>query len=711
MSSNYVVYAIDDDPGDIELLRRYLEDIDECSIDMEAFPNVVECLERLAVKPADLIFTDYLLGTMTGIDCLRTIRSHNEECPVIILTGHGDEAIAVQSMREGASDYLPKSSLTSQILYKAVSNAVEKCRLRQALEQQQRTLEENNRDLLQKNMELRMLTSAMNAASDQIVVTRLDGTIVFVNRAFEQQTGYEMQEVLGKRTSILNSGTHNKPFYADMWSTILSGKTWCSEMTNRRKDGSFSIEDVNITPVSNNMDVIEHFIAIKRNITEKKAYERKLDFLAHHDVLTGLSNRLLFNHELTKHIEEAARIGGLVGVLFIDLDRFKFINDSKGHNTGDLILQDTADRLRRCVKQSDTLARMGGDEFTIVISELTDRVEAMDIATLVLESLSEPFVIDGQEFSLTASIGISTYPDDGETAETLVRNADTAMYKAKEEGRNNFQIYTDAFNHAAVERVNLEQQLRKAIDKGEFLVRYQPQIEISSGRIVGTEALVRWQSPQLGLVSPADFIPLAEETGLIMAIGEFVMETACRQNKAWHDAGYSDIVVSVNMSARQFQNEAMLDWLSDILTTTGLDPCYLDLELTESILMKNPESMIEILQTLKDMNIGISIDDFGTGYSSLSYLKQFPVSALKIDRSFISNITTDPDDAAIARAVIAMAKSLNLKVIAEGVETLAQLSFLHELNCDLLQGYLISPPVTPEEIECMLRDEDMLQAA
>jgi EAL domain-containing protein (putative c-di-GMP-specific phosphodiesterase class I) len=354
---------------------------------------------------------------------------------------------------------------------------------------------------------------------------------------------------------------------------------------------------------------------------------------------------------------------------------------------------------------------MGGDEFTIVISELTDRVEAMDIATLVLESLSEPFIIDGQEFSLTASIGISTYPDDGETAETLVRNADTAMYKAKEEGRNNFQIYTDAFNHAAVERVNLEQQLRKAIDKGEFLVRYQPQIEISSGRMIGTEALVRWQSPQLGLVSPADFIPLAEETGLIMAIGEFVMETACRQNKAWHDAGYSDIVVSVNMSARQFQNDSMLDWLSDILTTTGLDPCYLDLELTESILMKNPESMIEILQTLKDMNIGISIDDFGTGYSSLSYLKQFPVSALKIDRSFISNITTDPDDAAIARAVIAMAKSLNLKVIAEGVETLAQLSFLHELNCDLLQGYLISPPVAPEEIERMLRDENLLQAA
>jgi len=419
---------------------------------------------------------------------------------------------------------------------------------------------------------------------------------------------------------------------------------------------------------------------------------------ATHDPLTGLPNRLLFSDRLTQRLAQSRRQKMPLAVMYLDLDRFKIINDTLGHNFGDLLLQGVAERLMTCLRETDTLARMGGDEFTIILTDIMTAEDATSVAKKVLDVLSEPFFLGGREFFITASIGISIFPSDGADVETLVKNADTAMYRAKEQGRNNYYLYTEALNSAAMEWMTLDNSLRKALERREFLVYYQPRVEIRTGQTLGTEALIRWQHPEFGLVSPAHFIPLAEETGLIVPISEWVIQTACAQNKAWQNTGIHPMSVSVNISARQFQQEELVSTVKQALAQSGLAPHYLDLELTESTLMQDPDSAVEILLELKSMGVQISIDDFGTGYSSLSYLKRFPIDAVKIDRSFVRDITTNPDDAAIAGAVVAMAHSLKLKVIAEGVETLEQLEFLRGLKCDEMQGYFITPPVPAEQL-------------
>lgn len=426
------------------------------------------------------------------------------------------------------------------------------------------------------------------------------------------------------------------------------------------------------------------------------------------DPLTKLPNRLLFGDRLARSLSHARRQGDMVAVAFFDLDHFKLINDTLGHSAGDGLLNSVAKRLSTSLREVDTIARMGGDEFTVVATGLTSPKQAELVAQRILAVFTKPFEVDGNEIFVTPSIGVSVYPIDGTDAETLVKKADTAMYHAKEYGRNSYHMYAGTANCAASERFTLGTRLHKAVEQKEFVLFYQPRLSISTSKVLGMEALVRWQNADLGMVLPAEFIPFAEDIGLIVPIGEFVLYEACAQNKAWQDAGIPPIQVAVNVSVRQFHQADLLNTVRTALNETGLPPHCLELELTESTLMKDPESTVDTLRELKALGVRLSIDDFGTGYSSLSYLKRFPIDSVKIDQSFVRDITVSPDDAAIAGAVIAMAHSMALKVVAEGVETLEQLEFLKSINCDEMQGYFISRPVDATQAEQLLRERQHL---
>lgn len=444
-------------------------------------------------------------------------------------------------------------------------------------------------------------------------------------------------------------------------------------------------------------------VFVSRDITERQRYEETIRHQAFHDALTGLPNRLLFKDRLNLAMAHAKRNKKMLAVLFLDLDRFKLINDTLGHAVGDQLLINVSERLVVNVREDDTVARLGGDEFTILLPEIGQIEGAATVAHKILEAVRKPLKVSNHELYISTSIGVVVYPSDGDDAEALLKNADTAMYRAKEKGRNNYQLYTPAMNAKAFERLAMENSLRRALEKNEFVVFYQPKVRIDTEEIIGMEALVRWQHPTRGLVSPGEFIPVAEETGLIVSIGEWVLRTACTQNKAWQDAGYPPVRVAVNLSARQFQLQNLVETVARILSETGLDPQWLELEITESIAMQNAEFTIKTLNDLKEMGIQLSIDDFGTGYSSLSYLKRFPINKLKIDKSFVSEITSDPDNAAIASTVIVLGQSLKLGVIAEGVETREQYHFLKQHHCDEMQGYLFGKPMPSSQFESLLQ--------
>jgi diguanylate cyclase (GGDEF)-like protein/PAS domain S-box-containing protein len=559
----------------------------------------------------------------------------------------------------------------------------------------------------QAEAELHLQISALNGASDHILIADAQGNIEFVNASFHQDTGFTKEDIKGRLPNILRADGHSDEFYETVWHIISSGSTWRGELSTHRRDGRLLTGEVTITPVKDTTGNIEHFVAIARDVTEKKMHEQQLYALAHHDSLTGLPNRLQFSDRLRCMLADT-NSGALLGVLFLDLDHFKLINDTLGHTAGDYILKAVAERLKSALHGVDTIARMSGDEFIIMTPPISNRRGAIKIAKRALAALSDAFTLDGHEFFITGSIGISFFPTDGTDVETLVRNADTAMYRAKELGRNRYQLYEKSFNVKAVERVNLESSLRRALERDEFAVWYQPVMDISTGRIIAAEALIRWQHPELGLVSPDQFIPLAEETGLIVPITEWVVRTACSQARAWQISGYKNMGVGVNISPRQFQQKELIRTVTSALREDELEPRSLTLELTESALMQNPLLATELLSKLKAMGIRIAIDDFGTGYSSLSYLKRFPVDIVKIDQSFVKNLPNDPDDSALVGAIVAMGHSLKLKVLAEGVETSAQLEFLASLKCDSMQGYFLSRPLPTPQFTQLLIDSGLI---
>ena len=545
--------------------------------------------------------------------------------------------------------------------------------------------------------ELRQLAAVVKSTAEAVMITNAANRIIAVNRAFTEITGYSEQEALGQDPRMLKSEKYDRDFYQAMWAAIGSVGLWQGEVWDRRKNGELFPAWSTISVVRDMDNKVINYVSVFSDISSIKRSEEQLNFLAHHDPLTRLPNRLLFNDRLDQALRRAEREAHQVAVLFLDLDRFKNINDSLGHPVGDVLLQEAAQRLIQLVRREDTVARLGGDEFIILIEEIKEAQDVAHLAKKIIEAFARPFMVKERELHLTVSVGISLYPHDGTDGATLVRNADAAMYRAKEDGRNAYQFYTAALTTAALERLILENALRHALDKNELILHYQPQYQLHSGRLIGAEALLRWRHPEFGIISPTRFVPLAEESGLIESIGEWVLRIACAQMQRWLEDGIELQRIAVNLSSMQCQRGDIVATVRRVLAATGLHARHLELEITEGLVMQKTGWTLGVLDRLKELGVTISIDDFGTGYSSLSYLKRLPVDKLKIDKSFVSDIPYNPNDEAIARAIVAMGQSLKLAVIAEGVETQAQHDFLKSLGCDEVQGYLYGRPVVAAE--------------
>ena len=548
----------------------------------------------------------------------------------------------------------------------------------------------------------RLTQVAFDNAAEGILITDADERIIDVNLGFTSITGYSREEVIGQTARTLSSGMHDRTFFRGMWLDLATQGQWQGEIWNRRKNGEIFPEWLSINTVRDDHGKLTHYVAVFSDITLRKQSEERMHHLANHDALTQLPNRNLLHERIEHALRLAQRSKSRAAILFLDLDRFKIINDTLGHEVGDQMLIEVASRLQSCLRDVDTIARQGGDEFVILIENFTDAQYLVSVARKILAVLSAPFVLGGHELFISASIGISVYPDDGREMGVLLKNADVAMYRSKDQGRNTYQFYSARSNVHSLEKLALESSLRRALDRNEFELHYQPKVNPFTDQITGVEALLRWNHPDLGMVSPAQFISLAEETGLIIPMGEWVLREACRQTRKWHEAGLPLFSVAVNLSARQFRDEHLRSMVHAALATSGLTPEYLELEITESMIMQNVEHAIEVLHDVRDMGANVSIDDFGTGYSSLGYLKRFPIDTLKVDRSFVQDVADDADDAAITKAVIALAHSLNLKVVAEGVETHEQFTFLRQQGCDMIQGYIYSKPLPAEQLEHVL---------
>ncbi|WP_321800133.1 EAL domain-containing protein [Caballeronia sp. J97] len=553
---------------------------------------------------------------------------------------------------------------------------------------------------------LRLQSRALDASVNAILITGVvDGAnvIEYANPAFKRITGYDPSEVIGHDCRFLHGPDGDQEGLTSIRRALAANMEASVVVRNYRKDGALFWNQLFVAPVPNAQGMTTHHIGIINDVTDLMRYQEELEYQANYDTLTRLPNRNLLKDRLQHAIETARRRETKIAVVFMDLDGFKNVNDSLGHSVGDRLLAVIAERLARSARSSDTVARHGGDEFVVVLPDLTDEAGLIAWMERTRAAISEPVWLDDTELYVGCSMGASLYPQDGDDAETVMKKADIAMYRAKDMGRNTYQFYQPEMNASVGARMNLERRLRRALRDGEFLLHYQPQVDMTTRQIVGIEALVRWHDPEQGLVSPASFIPVAEESGLIGPLSEWVLREACRQNKAWQDAGLPPARVSVNLSARHFQQRDIARLVTSVLEETGLAPRYLELELTESAIMRNAEEAITMLSELSALGIGIAIDDFGTGYSSLSYLKRFPVHRLKIDRSFVADIGSSGDDETITSAIIALAHSLELQVIAEGVETHAQHDFLRERDCDEMQGYLFSRPMPHEAIPGLLQ--------
>ncbi len=677
---------IEDNSTDVELLEYELRHSGfEFTLAVVQTPE--DFTRELRTTLPDLVMADYNLPGWKGIEALEIMAREGQDVPLILVTGALADTTAVDCIKRGATDYVLKGALAR--LPVAIRRALQ---------------EKNVRDQRQQaEKELRLMKFSVEHASDAVFWVDRQGSFVYANQAGYRSLGYSREELLSLSVSDVDPLVPQEA-WATFWEKIKTRRSITFEGEHRTKLGhSFPVE---ITANYLDFDGTEYSFSFARDITDRKAAEERIKFLAYSDALTGLPNRRLLQDRLTIALANARRRVHKVALLFLDLDRFKSINDSLGHSAADLLLQEVARRLAACGREQDTIARVGGDEFLIVITGLKDATDAAVAAERLMEAIVGEYSIQGQAFGLTCTLGISIFPEHGTDAETLIKNADAAMFSAKESGRNSFRFFTHDIDAQAVERLTLENNLRLALDREELFLVYQPQIDLASGRIVGLEALLRWQHPRLGLVPPDQFISIAENSGLIVPIGEWVLRTACSQARKWQEDGLPAVRLAVNVSAIQFRRPGFSKSVERLLHETGLAPQYLELELTESLLLGNAEVNLLVIQELNAIGLALAIDDFGTGYSNFGYLKQFRVSKLKIDGSFIRDLAVNPDDAAITAAIISMAKSLRLKVIAECVEDEAQMSFLREHHCDEVQGYYFSKPLAAAEVADKLRGED-----
>jgi len=690
---------VDGDSSYATMLGRYLGEMPLWQVSCHTCHTQKEAINKIRELSPDVVFVDDLsgngAGTNAGTKRTRFLKEIGSNAEFILLVDTGGERAVDRARQAGTSDYLVKPELSPDMLSGFLRHIIARKKAEEALRNAEKRIE--------------LASLIFESAVDGIVIADAENKIEYVNPAFVSITGYTAKEAIGKNPRLLRSDRHDKSFYEEMWRAIMETGRWHGTIWNRRKSGEAYPEWLTITATKNARDEVTNYIAVFHDITDVKQIEEEMKYQAYHDALTGLPNRLLFKDRLNLAITAGKRQKGNLAVLFAGLDRFSNINESLGHATGDMVLQNVAMRIRGCVGEEDTVSRFGGDEFAIILSGISDEGSALKMAHGIMNSFYNPFIVDEHELYLTASIGVSLYPVDSREAESLVTNASLAMKRAKADGKNICNLYKPDMNTSASQRLTLESSLRKALKREEFIVYYQPKLDVKTQLITGMEALARWMHPVSGIVLPGGFIPLAEETGMIVPIGEWVLREACRRAKRWHDKGYKNLGVSVNLSALQFQRQNLVKMIKSALDDTGLNPDRLEMEITESVVMDEVESAITTMREINEMGVRISIDDFGrTGYSSLGYLKRFPIHALKIDRTFVRDITTDRDSATIAAAIISMGHSLRLKVIAEGVETREQMDFLRQRDCDEVQGFLFSPPVPEEMFLKLLRKKDNL---
>jgi diguanylate cyclase (GGDEF)-like protein len=685
------VLLIEDNPGDARLLQEMLKEHGAVGTKLTWVAFMHEAETYLASHAVDVILLDLGLPDAQGLDALRRARAAAPRVPLVVLTGLDDELMAARTLQEGAGDYLIKGEIETRGLRRSLRYAIER-----------QTTQEDMRAIRDRAVE------TLNCIGDAVACTDMRGVITFLNHAAETLTGWLSTEAAGRPMAdvfrIIDSTTREPLLVPvgvdDGWVGAIHLPP---DAVVIRRDGLETAVEDSIAPIHDRNGLPTGAVFVLRDATRTRAMTKEITHAAEHDFLTGLPNRTLLNDRITQAVAYARRHEIQVALLFLDLDGFKHINDSLGHAIGDRLLKAIACQLVTCVRGSDTVSRQGGDEFIVLLTEMKEPEGALVSATRLLAAVAQPHSIDGHDLHVTASIGVSVYPDDGDDAETLIKNADTAMYQAKANGRQCYKFFKPAMNARAVERQSIEGSLRRALERREFVLHYQPKISLATGKITGMEALLRWQHPTRGLVPPGQFIPIAEDCGLIVPIGAWVLREACTQAKAWLDAGLQPVTLAVNVSSMEFQAPSFPTHMFEIIDDTGLSPSSLEVELTESVLMKRAESAVSVLSELRDRGVKLAIDDFGTGYSSLSYLRRFPIDVLKIDQSFVRQIGSGAGETAIVTAVIGMARSLKLLVVAEGVETLYELDFLRTQQCDEGQGYYFSRPVPADQFEILLK--------
>ncbi|GAB6193952.1 putative bifunctional diguanylate cyclase/phosphodiesterase [Desulfocastanea catecholica] len=684
----YRILIITGDAGDARTLGNALDTAGLFSIQLVRY--LAEGIKRLEAGGVDAVMADLSLPDSQGMDTFDALHAVALHTPIMMLFSVEDEMLTTEALQRGARGYLSKAHFDSYLVPQSMRDMI-----------QYKTIEENY------FIEKTRASITLNSISDAVISTDIAGNVDYLNRAAETMTGWLREEARGhpiaevmrivsgatrqpERNPIELALQHNRPM------TLTAGTILI------RRDGRESAIADSAAPIHDWDGRIAGAVIVFHDVTAEEAMAVKMSHLAQHDFLTNLPNRILLNDRIEQAIIMAKRNGTHLALLFLDLDNFKNINDSLGHAIGDRLLQSVAKTLCACVRGSDTVSRQGGDEFVILLSTGKYGENAALTAMKVLTALTSPHSIAGHELNVTSSIGISIYPEDGPDAETLIKNADTAMYHAKGTGRNNYQFFTKAMNVRAVERQKIETYLRRAIMRREFVLHYQPKVALASGEITGSEALLRWNHPNSGEMLPDRFISIAEESGLIIPIGQWVLREACAQTKRWQVAGLKPVSVAINISVLELRYKGFVEGVQAVLQETGLSPSCLHLEITESVLMYDDESSSEILQRLKKLGVQLAVDDFGTGYSSLSYLIQFPIDVLKIDRSLVQDIGSTNGKGVVAGAVIAMGASLGKRVVAEGVENKEQLEFLKALNCEEGQGFLFSQPLTAEKFTRLL---------
>jgi diguanylate cyclase (GGDEF)-like protein/PAS domain S-box-containing protein len=684
------ILVIENDVAAVTAIGTALASGEGRSFDIQCVRQLSDGLARLTKHKIQAILLALSLPDSHGIETFDKLFAAAAGIPILILADDSNEAVAKQALERGARDYLLPVHLNSYALPRALLNTIARVTVEDAL-----------------YVEKERAVVTLNSIGDAVLCTDVSGNITYLNVVAENMTGWRRQDAIGKPLAEvfkIIDGITRKTARDPLEMAVEQNKTvgLAVNCILVRRDGFESAIEDSAAPIHDRTGGITGAVIVFHDVSAARAMSVQMAHAAQHDLVTNLPNRLLLNDRITQSVALARRQKRPIAVIFLDLDRFKYINDSLGHAVGDKLLQSVSKRLLACVRSSDTVSRQGGDEFVILPSEITTPEDAGTSAIKILHSLTAPHSVGEQDLHIDGSIGISVYPEDGEDAETLIKNADTAMYHAKESGRNNFQFFKTEMNLRVVQRQSLEASLRRAIEREEFLLHYQPKVNLTSGEITGVEALIRWLQPERGLVAPSQFVPIAEDCGLIVQIGHWVLREACRQARAWQDAGLPPLSVSVNVSALEFREKGFVESVRTILAETGLKARYLELEVTEGVLMEHAEATACVLQALKAMGLCLAVDDFGTGFSSLSYLTKFPIDALKIDQSFVRQVTATPDETSVVTAIISMGQSLRLRVIAEGVETPGELEFLQAHQCDEAQGFYFSRPMLPDTFAKLL---------